>query len=116
MTISILAAVCVLLLAAALAFLGLWLSERGRRKKGEQLLDNLPNLSVAESVLKEIYSTQEMVCQSTETITAKIESLDENTADDKLRMNIPAGLDNLMGYSMADALLAAKLNRGGDDE
>lgn len=116
MTISILAAVCVLLLSAALLFLGLWLGERGRRKKSEQLMNDLPNNAVAASLLKEIYSTQEMVCQSTETITAKIESLDENTADDKLRMNIAAGLDNLMGYGVADALLAAKLNRGGDDE
>lgn len=116
MTISILAAVCVLLLSAALLFLGLWLGERGRRKKSEQLMNDLPNLAVAETILKEIHSTQEMVCQGTETIAEKIESLEGGTADDKLRMNIAAGLDNLMGYSMADALLAAKLNRGGDDE
>ena len=96
----ILAAACVVALVAWCGWLlGALMKERVYRKQTE----------------KATAETQAMICQGVETICAKLDELaDASPMDEETRRGFADRLNELMNYSLDDAMKAAKPGYGSD--
>lgn len=115
----ILTAAGTLLVCAAIALCGLWLSERNRRKKAETFSRSLEGiLAHAISAEREARCAQEMICQGVDTLTQKLDTLaDGAPLDAEKQKDLIENLNGLLSYSMSQAMDAVKPQQyGGDDD
>jgi len=101
---TILIIVCVTLAICCINLNSRLDNEKKRRERAEKETDSLYSELRDERTLRR--ETQEMICQGVETITTKLDEMADGGMSPEMRRSVTEGLENLMGYSVMDAMRA----------